>query len=183
MGENISKTEIKALIDKYGLIKIDDKIRACKSNRHNKEQIRDEVAPYKAEILKYLEEKDKARSEEWERKEQIFNSIPGVAEISEARLQFEEWKRRFDYMVEHGTGRMENVEHLTPAQMDALEAKYPMAVFALEARWRAYNTSNYELHAIWQKTYEAICNGEDIEIVKAKHEEKEREFVNRHLWD
>lgn len=61
MGENISKTEIKALIDKYGLIKIDDKIRACKSNRHNKEQIRDEVAPYKAEILKYLEEKDKAR--------------------------------------------------------------------------------------------------------------------------
>lgn len=183
MEERISKAEIKSLIDKYGLTRVGDKIMARNINGYSKEQFRDEVAPHKAEILKYLEEEHKAWREELERKEQIFNSIPGVAEISEARLQFEEWKRRFDYMVEHGTGRMENVKHLTPAQMDALEAKYPMAVFALEARWRAYNTSNYELHAIWEETYEAICNGEDLETVKAKHDEKEQEFVNRHFGD
>ena len=61
MEERISKAEIKSLIDKYGLTRVGDKIMARKISGYSKTQIRDEVVPHKAEILKYLEEEDNAR--------------------------------------------------------------------------------------------------------------------------
>ena len=75
------------------------------------------------------------------------------------------------------------VEAPTASEIAAMEEQNPMAVFVLEAEYRAHYTENYQLAAIWTATYNALCDGKDPESVKAEHDTRMAQFVADHRWD
>lgn len=181
-GEN-KMNEIKALIEKYQLVKMGDKVGTYNTKGVDKAAFVREVAPRKAEILAYFEAEAKEKEMVRRKKEETFNAIPGVLQIKKARSQRAEWIREFNRAMESEADAMRPVDAPNPQQLKELEDQFPMAVFALESEYRNYNTENFELHDIWSKTYNAICNGQDIAQVKAEHEKRIAEFTEKHLWD
>lgn len=175
--------EIKALIDKYHLFRQGDKVGTYQTKGINKAEFMREVGERKAEILAYFDAQEKAAKEKREREEATFESIPGVKELREARHQYGEWMVAFNRMMETGSSKMPAIEHKTPEEIAALEAQYPMAVFALEAQRRANTTSNYRLATIWTDTYQAILDGKDISAVKADHDARMGEYTKSVMFD
>lgn len=174
MGNN----EIKALIEKYKLTIKDGKLGTYA--RVNKADFMREVPPLKEEIKAYIlaeqHAKERAAHEKYEREYATFYAIPGVKEISEARRQAAKWWAAFNEMMETGSSEMPPLKSVTPDEMRALEEKYPMAVFALEAKRRAATTENLRLGSIWATTYQAILDGQDVATVKADHEARMQEY-------
>lgn len=178
-------TGIKALIEKYGLFQMGDKVGARKLNTKgiSREQFVKECGPHKAEIIAYFESEKKAKEELWAKQKATFNAIPGVPEVRQARKQREEWLRELNRMIEEGNGRMPQFKAPTQEELAQLEARYPIACFALQAEDRAYTTVNAELSAIWKDTYNALCDGQDPETVKAAHNKRMAEYAAAHIWD
>lgn len=181
--ENHVDDKIKAIIDKYHLVRKGDKVGTYQTRGINVAEFNREVGENKAAILAYFDAQEKAASDLRERREKTFNSIPGVAELRKAHAQRAQWQREFNRMMEEGDGVMHHVEAPTPQELAEMESRYPMAVFALEAEYRAIYSSNYELQKIWQDTYDAIRDGQAIEQVKASHDAKMDQFSAAHAWD
>ncbi len=177
----MNNDEIKALIEKYRLIIQDGKLGTYA--KVNKADFMRDIPPHKAEIIEYIETEKKAAQEKREREEAIFNAIPGVMELREARRQQAAWKAAFNEMMDTGSSNMPYIEHKSPSEMEALETKYPMAVFALEAKSCADNAQNIRLSAIWNDTYQAIKDGQDIAAVKADHEARMNEYRQSVMFD
>lgn len=181
--ENNMQTEaIKNLISKYNLTVVDGKVRTYARNVNKDDFIR-EVAPLKQEIIQYIETEKKAASDRLSQRTATFNSIPGVAEVQKARSQRAEWLREFNKMMETGSSFMPCIEAPTAQQLKEIEDRNPMAVFALEAEYRAAHTPTFELSEIWHETYEAICSGEDIAAVRAAHDKKMSDFTAKNMWN
>lgn len=179
----MTNQEIEAIIAKYSLVKVGDKLRGAVKSKNDEKSFFAEVTPHKEEIKKYLDDKAAAFSAQLEKRLNTFNSIPGVRELREAREQRAELRRQMNEMWETGSSILPNVNAPTPEEMSKLEEQYPEAIFALEAEWRALNTQNIELYTIWNDTYDALCNGESFETVKANHDKAMNEFDEKHMFD
>ncbi len=180
----MTNEEIKALIDKYHLVRRgENKVGTYHTKGIDRDIFIQEVGAHKAEILAYFEAEEKAAVELREKRRKTFESIPGVAELRQARSQRAEWQREFNRMMETGDGVMRHVDAPTLEELTALESRYPMAVFALEAEYRARATENYQLSAIWNKTYDALCDGAAPDEVKSVHDAEMDRFVTEHIWD
>lgn len=177
MGSN----EIKAIIDKYKLILKDGKLGTYA--KVNKTEFMKEVPPHKAEIIAYFESQEKARQDKIDREQDIFNAIPGVKEIAEARTQRANWTYEFNRMMEIGSSKMPAVKAPSAQELSDLENMYPNAVFALEAQYRANNTENDRLNSIWSATYQAILDGQDISTVKADHDARMSKYTNSVMFN
>lgn len=180
MGNN---NEIKALIEKYSLVQNGEKIGTYKTKGIDKAAFMREVAPRKAEIIAYFEAEKKAAAELRAKRKETFESIPGVAELRKARYQAAEWKREFNRMMETGSSKMRAVKAPTPDEVADLESRYPMAVFALEAEYRAHATVNDQLYTIWNTTYSSLCDGKDPEMVKADHDTRIARHLATNRWN
>ena len=64
------------------------------------------------------------------------------------------------------------------ARDEWIEKEYPAAIFALKVEHER-DSANYEVASYAGKAYEALCNGEPWEKVKAAYEIDEEEFVER----
>lgn len=179
----MEKNEIKAIIDKYRLERRGETVGTRQTKGLNKAEFMREVGANKAEILAYFKAQEKAAEDLLAKREKTFANIPGVAELSKARSQRAAWQREFNQMMETGSSIMPHVEAPTPDELAALEARYPMAAFALEAKYRASSVENLELSAIWAETYEALCDGQAPEAVKADHDDRMAVYSKKHLWD
>lgn len=179
----MENSEIKALIDKYSLVRVNGKLGTYKTKGIDKAAFMREVGAHKDEINAYLDAQEKAESDLRAKRIETFASIPGVAELRKARAQRAQWQREFNRMMETGSSKMPYVEAPTPDELATLEARYPMAVFALEAEYRNANTTNLELYSIWADTYNALCDGQDPEAVKAAHDKRMSEYTDAHIWD
>lgn len=175
------KTEIKALIDKYQLVMHNGKLGTFA--QVNKADFMRDVPSHKEEIIAYIEAEEKAKQEKRDRDQANFDAIPGVREIAEARSQYAAWKAAFNRMMETGSSKMPAIKAMSPAEIAALEAKYPMAVFALEARYRASATENDQLYTIWSATYQAIRNGKAIADIKADHDRRMSAYTKSVMFD
>lgn len=179
----MTDTEIKAIIDKYSLVRKGDKIGTYKTKGIDKAAFIREVGAHKAEIIDYFEAQEKAAAELRENRRETFDAIPGVAKLRKARRQREEWEIEFNRMMETGSSKMRYVEAPTLDELEKMESSYPMAVFALEAEYRAHASEDCELSAIWTATYEALCDGDDPIAVKADHDARNAKYVEKHIWD
>lgn len=175
--------KIKEIIDKYQLVRKGDKVGTYKTKGINKAEFAREVGENKSDILAYFDAQEKEEADRLAARYATFEAIPGVAELRKARTQRAEWQRAFNRMMETGSGKMEYVEAPSPDELAELEHRNPIAVFALEAQWRANNTSNIELYGIWSDTYDALCDGLDPLGVKADHDKRMSKYTEAHLWD
>ena len=141
------------------------------------------VAALKPQIVARIQEQRQAEDALRRKRAETFDAIPGVLELRKAREQMAAWNAAFRRMMDNGDGTMPKIDHPTNDQLAELEKKYPMAVFALEAQYRASVTENYQLSAIWSDAYHALQDGVDPTAVKAAHDQKMAEFVSSHLWD
>ena len=90
----------------------------------------------------------------YEKEQEVFRSIPGVIEITQAE----------------------------PQDLDALHKKYPDAAFALMILENLH-CSDREQCSINQTAYFAILNGANISDVRFRYDKAETEYVHRHMWD
>lgn len=175
--------KIKAIIDKWHLERRGEMVGTSRTHGIDKAAFMREVGAYKTEILAYFKAQEKAAADLHAKQIATFEAIPGVSELRKARNQRAAWQREFDRMMETGSSKMPYVEAPSRDELAALEARYPMAIFALDAEYRAAYTSNLELSSIWSETYDALCNGKDPEMVKADHDAKMDAYTDKHLWD
>lgn len=180
---NMESDKIKAIIDKWHLELRGEMIGTSRTKGIDKAAFMREVAPHKDEIKAYFKAQEKAASDLLANKIATFEAIPGVAELTKARSQRANWKREFNRMMETGSSKMAYVEAPTADDLAALEARYPMAVFALEAKYRAANTANLDLSSIWTETYDALCDGKAPEMVKADHDARMSKHSASNLWN
>lgn len=178
----MTNQEIQALIDKYHLVQLGDKI-GTYDRSVTREMLVADVAPHKVEIIRYLAAQREAKVALSHKRQETFDAIPGVRELRTAREQFAAWKKALNRMMDTGDCVIPQIVHPTQEQVTALEAKYPLAVFALEAQWRAGVTENYKLGSIWCDTYRALQDGENPETVKAEHDRRMAAFVADSMWD
>lgn len=178
----MTNQEIQALVDKYHLVQRGEQI-GTYDRSVTREMLVADVAPHKAEIIRFLAEQRAAEEELRRKRQETFDAIPGVRELRTAREQFAAWKNALNRMMDTGDCVMPQIVHPTQEQITALEAKYPLAVFALEAQWRAGVTENYKLGSIWCDTYSALQDGENPESVKAEHDRRMAAFVANSMWD
>lgn len=176
-------TAIKALIDKYSIIQVGDKIGTRTTKGLDRDAFQAEVKPHKAEIIQYFAMQRQATQAKADAEQATFDAIPGVAELRKARTQAAQWQAAFARMMETGDSKMDAIEHPTPQQLAEMEAKYPQAVFALEAERRAATTGNYRLSAIWTETYKALRAGKDPDTVKADHDARMAEYTKSVMFD
>lgn len=179
----MENSEIKALIEKYNLVRINGKIGTYQTRGIDRAAFQREVGPHKAEIYAYFDAQEKAAAELKAKRKATFEAIPGVKEIREARLQYGEARRKFNQVVESGSSIFPRWNAPTGEEMSEMERRWPMAVFALGIEERACNTSNYELLAIYENLYEALCDGQDPDAVKAEHDKQMHDFAARHIGD
>lgn len=179
----MTNEEVKALIDKYHLVRRGDKVGTYHTKGIDRDIFSQEVGAHKAEILAYFEAEEKAAAELREKRRTTFDAIPGVVKLRQARSQRAEWQREFNLMMETGSSKMRPVEAPTLDELEKLESRYPMAVFALEAEYRACATENYQLSAIWNKTYDALCDGVAPDEVKSVHDAEMARYITEHIWD
>ncbi len=176
-------TAIKVLIDKYQLVQVGDKLRTY-SRGVDARTFAAEVSPHKTEIIQYLEAERQAAKVKANAERTTFDAIPGVVEIREARYKVAKWNAALSRMMETGSGRMDaSIDQVTPQQLAALEAQYPLAVFALDAERWAHNSDNLQMLTIWKDTYEALCAGKDPAEVKADHDARMSKFTGNVLFD
>lgn len=180
---NMETDKIKAIIDKWHLELRGEMIGTSRTKGIDKAAFMREVAPHKDEIKAYFKAQEKAASDLLAKKIATFEAIPGVAELRKARTQRAAWKREFNRMMETGSSKMAYIEAPTSDELAALETRYPMAVFALEAEYRNANTANLDLSSIWAETYDALCDGKAPEMVKADHKARMDAYTDKHLWD
>lgn len=181
--EKSMENEIKALIEKYHLIRKDGRIGTYHTDGINREEFAREVGAHKAQIIAYFDAQEMAAADLEAKREITFNAIPGVSELRKARAQRAEWKREFNRMMETGSSKMRPIDAPTPEEMSALEMRYPDAVFALEAEYRAHNTVKDQLYTIWNTTYDALRDGQDPETAKADHDARMAKYTAAHRWD
>ena len=170
--------EMQSMIEHYGLIKVDDKLRITKNNAEATINI-DAIKAAKPEIIAYLEAEVERMAAESARKDETFYSIPGVRELSEARREWAKWHQEFNAAMDRGDPRIPATPEI---DLEALE-KNGMAVWALNVKYEAQQSQNYEISAIGERAYEALRNGEDPEKVKAAYDAEKKAFVERHQWD
>lgn len=177
------ENEIKALIDKYSLVRRGDQIGTYNTKGIDRAAFMREVGPRKAEIMAYFKAQEQAAANLRAKWAANFESIPGVVELRTARAQRAEWQQAFNRMMTTGSSKMPAIEAPTPDELAAMEANYPMAVFALEAQSRVNSTQNDQLRSIWSATYDALCDGQDPETVKADHDARMAQFTADNRWN
>ncbi|MEK1398564.1 hypothetical protein HCY90_00615 [Limosilactobacillus fermentum] len=105
--------------------------------------------------------------------------IPGLKEIKKAKAEWNNWKKDFNASFES--------EDATPlpkrpdSDLNDLLKKYPQAKAYLQMEALS-NSADYELSSIGDVALEMVVDGDWEGAIKYDRE-KEREFVNEHLWD
>lgn len=181
--DSMENDKIKAIIDKWHLERRGEMVGTSRTHGIDKAAFMREVGAYKIEILDYFKAQEKAAADMRTKREAAFNAIPGVVALRKGRRQFADWQDAIERMVASGDGYMPHIDHPTAAKLKAMEAQYPMAVFALEAEQRAIYTENYKLASIWKATYDALCEGQNPKAVKALHDSKMEDFTNSIAWN
>ena len=171
--------EIKSMIDHYGLVRHDDKLRITRNQDEAKANL-ETIKSAKQAIFSYLDEEASRAAEAQLKKKATFEAIPGVVAITKAREEWAEYRRAFN-------AEMETEDPILPSapksDLTALESRYPDAVFALKVKHQALNSENYEISSIASKAYDALCGGRDVAEVKEEYDQAHNDFVARHLWD
>ena len=179
----MNREEIQALIEKYKLFVKDGNVGTWRTGDVDRETFVAEVGPHKAEIIEFFDEQKRAILERRERQHANLYAIPGVPELREARRKDSARHDALTRMVDSGSGIMPDVDAPSAEELAALEEKYPLAVFALEAEYRANTVRNYELSAIWRNAYNALLDGQDAAEVKKLTETALMGFTASHIWD
>lgn len=178
----MTKTEIRNIIDKYGLFRHGDKVATRKKGVDPKAFVA-EVGPAKAEILIYWEEEEKAQRGLRELKERNFESIEGVREIREARRAYYRMESQNYKAWERGDGIYIDCRK-EEETLKAVEAKYPLAVWALDIQHRVEEHGSMTDQAfINNRAYESLRAGDDPKQVKDRYEKETAENVDKHIWD
>lgn len=177
----MTSEEIKALIDRYDICDNRDGRMCIRNARGITAAEKRALAAAKPEILAYFAAEREAQEAAQRQKLQRFEAIAGIKELRAVREALHEWRRKFERAMERGDGILPSCAY-TSADEKALCEKYPGAVFALSVDARRHG-ANYELSAIAQKAYDALCDGQDWQAVKAVYEADDAEFVQRHIWD
>lgn len=177
----MENNEIKAIIDKYNLVRIGDKVAAQRTKGVDRDTFIREVGPHKAEILAYFAAQEKVAADLLAKRKATFEAIPGVKELRAARQQYSAAHRNLSRIVESGDSVFPAWNAPTSAEVENMEKRYPMAVFALEVESKATYSLNYELAAIYKETYNALCDGQAPDAVKAAHDLRMHEFAMQHI--
>ena len=184
----MEKEIIEKLIKKYDLSKLkNDELFIGifldrKFTNEEKETIQAEVMSYKEDIIKYFDdEKAKVRAE-LERRENIINSIEGLVQIREKRIQASQWRREFNQNMENEYTSSIPPKTPYPSDLTTLEEKYPDAVFVLKVYGEKLS-HNYEVSEIAEKTMEKLYAGCTIAEMRDFYNQETAKFVEAHLWD
>lgn len=185
----MTEEEIRKMVSLYDIKDNHDGRIMVRLTKNMTEDEKNQIKANKAEILAYLQKieaekaaKEEAEKAEYLRKKAVFEAIPGVKEIRKAREDWEDYRYEFQKAFERGNGRYPAPPAVDSKEIKKLEETHPAAVFALEMESQKHN-ANYELAAIAEKAYDALCNEENWEEVKKQYEKDKHEFVLRHVWD
>ena len=150
----MNAADIKSMIERYQITDCHNgNIGIYNTKGITQEEVRT-IKAAKPEILAYFAAEREAQEAEQEWRRRNFEAIEGLVELRDARA----------------------------AHVKALETKYPAAVFALSMEQRNYG-SNYELAAMAKRAYDALCDGQDWQEVKATYDAENSAFTERHSWD
>lgn len=178
----MTKEAVKNMIDKYALYRVGNDKVATKKKGVDAKEFYAEVGPAKAEILIYWEEEERAQRAQRELKERNFESIVGVQELREARRAYYQIKSQNYKAWERGDGIYIDCRKEKEI-VEALEAAYPLAVWALNIESRAMRGGLNDQAMIIKRAYEALRDGEDPAQVKKRYENETATNVEKHIWD
>lgn len=171
--------EIKAMIEHYDMFRSGDKIGMRKNLPEAKKNI-DAIKAAKPELIAYFKAEERRLAEEARKKEEFFNSIPGVRELLAAADEWEDFHVKFERCMDEGNGRL---PAKPKSSIKELKERYPDAAFAIQVRDEYQLGHNYELSAIAKRAYEALRAGKTPAEVKEIYEKEKDEWLNRHAWD
>ncbi|MEE0095969.1 MAG: hypothetical protein UEU47_05910 [Oscillospiraceae bacterium] len=175
----MNAADIKSMIERYQITDCHNgNIGIYNTKGITQEEVRT-IKAAKPEILAYFAAEREAQEAEQEWRRRNFEAIEGLVELRDARAARAKWQREFNRIMERG----DSIFPAAPtADVKALETKYPAAVFALSMEQRNYG-SNYELAAMAKRAYDALCDGQDWQEVKATYDAENSAFTERHSWD
>ena len=174
----MTTAEIKELVSKYKMS--DNRDGNIRINVKPSKTEFEKIKAAKSEILAYFKsEREKAAAEE-QAKEDRFNAIPGVVELGKARKAMADYQDKFDKAIYSGSG----IFPVKPnVDVEAIEHRYPIAVWALEVQHKVWYSENYEIMGIAKDAYDRLRNGDDPETVKDDYAKSMSDFADRHIWD
>ena len=170
------------LIKKYNITlspNSDDKVVIRNTELAKADNIIDDVIANKAEIISILKAEDEAARNKIREELAKIDAIEGLAEIRDAIVEHNRYWEKFNYAVEHGTGKLP-AKPKTDA--DDLMKKYPRAAAYLKAEGYA-NAANDAKAIAGKKARERIINGEDYDKVIADMEGEWKSYCNKNIWD
>ena len=186
--EELEKAE--ALVEKYKIFRELERVgtELCETGKilipnetHPTEEAMTEIRESKSAIMDFLAGREFKRQQERLRRERNFEAVPGVKELRQARREWSKYHRDFERCFYND----EDFSDLGPKpQSDeaSLEKQFPSACFALEVDGKRF-AANYEISAIAEKAYNALCEGGNWKDVKKVYDADMSEFCQRHLWD
>ena len=175
----MTTTEIKALIEHYDMFRSGDRVGIRKNIPEFKKNV-DAIKDAKPQILAYFKAEENRQAEEARKKEEAFNSIPGVRELLAAADEWEDYNIKFQRCMDEGNGRL---PAKPKSSISELKKRYPDAAFAIQVRDEYQLGHNYELSAIAKRAYEALRDGKAPAEVRESYERETGEWLNRHAWD
>lgn len=174
----MTNSEIKMMIENYGLIKVDDKLRITKNKTEAQKNL-SAIKAAKPEIMNYLDEEANRLANEQRQKDEVFYNIPGVRELSEARREWAAWHRELNKAMDCGNPMLPKKPE---SDIEALE-KNVIAAWALEVKREALESQDYKISAIGERAFNALRNGENPEAVKATYDAEKAAYVKRNQWN
>ena len=175
----MTNKEIERIVEFYGIQAVNGQLRIVRNMEELKANI-DMIRAAKPEILAWFKARDDAAAAELKRREENFNAIPGVAEVTAARREWSAYKAAFDAVFDSGDGVYPTAPKVN---LKAVEDAHPIAVWALEVKRRALYSQHYEISRAACEAYEALQNGANPDETKVIYDEEIKEIVERHMWD
>lgn len=152
------------------------------ADRAKKDKMVDIIVAAKPEIVAYLTaEKEATERAATERKAKIA-AIEGLKEIQDAIMEHENYRYKFNRMMEDEFNDGVNPPTKPQSDIGALKKKYPRAAAYLKADSYAM-AANYAKAGAGSTARERIINGEDYEKVIADMEKEWSDYCNEHIWD
>lgn len=175
----MTNAEIKSMIERYQITDCHNGNIGIYNTKGITQAEVQAIKSAKPEILTYFAAEREAQKAEQERRQRNLEAIDGLVELRDARIGRAKWQREFNRIMERG----DSIFPAAPtADIKSLEEKYPAAVFALSMEQRSYGP-NAELAAMAKRAYEALCDGQNWQKVRAAYDSENAAFVERHVWD
>ena len=175
----MTNTEIKAMIEHYDIVRVGDNIGIRKNIPEAKKNV-DDIRAAKPHIVAYFKAEESRRADEARKKEETFNSIPGVRELLAAADERENYNYDFQRCMDEGNGRL---PAKPKSSIKELKERYPDAAFAIQVMDEYQLGHNYELISIAKRAYEALRDGQAVAEVRTSYEKEKDEWLHRHAWD